>query len=140
MYGELKRFMKLFTRFEIFLNIQNSYKKFSIFLSLDWSRGIEHQSKSLFDRSNGNRTSIESSRDSKILFLITSIDRIYWISNLTWKILDFEFLLYEIIFSKLKYHYYNVSMYIPIYTTISHEVVIIYVSLDWYSIMHNGKW
>ena len=29
MYGELKRFMKLFTRFEIFLNIQNSYKKFN---------------------------------------------------------------------------------------------------------------
>ena len=29
MYGELKRFIKLFIRFEIFLNIQNSYKKFN---------------------------------------------------------------------------------------------------------------
>ena len=29
MYGELKHFMKLFTRFEIFLNIQNSYQKFN---------------------------------------------------------------------------------------------------------------
>ena len=35
----------------------------------------------------------------------------------TYKIPEFEFSLYEKIFSKPKHHYYNLSLYIPIYTT-----------------------
>ena len=38
----------------------------------------------------------------------------------TWKIPELEFSLYKTIFSKLKHHYYNLSLYIPIYTTIPH--------------------
>ena len=70
-----------------------------------------------------DRTTIESSNDFWIIFSIISIDwakhsisRIYWISNFTLKISIFEFSLYETIFSKFKYHYYNLFMYIPIYT------------------------
>ena len=33
------------------------------------------------------------------------------------KIPELEFSFYETIFSKLKHHYYNISFYIPIYTT-----------------------
>ena len=33
------------------------------------------------------------------------------------KILELEFSFYETIFSKFKHHYYNISFYIPIYTT-----------------------
>ena len=70
-----------------------------------------------------DRTTIELSNDFRIIFSIISIDRakasisrIYWISNFTLKILELEFSLYETIFSKFKYHYYNLFKYIPIYT------------------------
>ena len=61
-----------------------------------------------------NRTVIKPSNDFKIIFFIISIDRAkastnrkYWISNFTWKFPEFEFSLYKTIFSKFKYHYYN---------------------------------
>ena len=38
----------------------------------------------------------------------------------TQKILELEFSLYETIFSKLNHHYYNLSLYILIYTTHTH--------------------
>ena len=73
-----------------------------------------------------NRIAIESSGDSRIIFFNILID---WAkvltnqksfnSNFTWKIPELEFSLYEAILSKLKHHYYNLSMYIPIYTTLS---------------------
>ena len=79
----------------------------------------------LFNRSNRNRTAIESGRSSRIIFLITwinwakgSTDWTYWISNFhlknskTWILL---YQLYKTIFSKIKHYYYNLSMYIPIY-------------------------
>ena len=75
-------------------------------------------------RSNRNRALIEISRDSRIDFLTISIDRAKvstdrksLFSNFTQKISELEFSLYETIFSKLKHHYYNLTMYIPIYTT-----------------------
>ena len=134
--------MKLFRRFEIFLNIQNSYQKFNFHESQSIERNwasIEVSFQSIRRESN---TDWIKSRLQDIIhhhFDRLSKNQTYWILNFTWKIPDFEFLFYETIFFKLKYHYYNISMYIPIYTTISHEVVIIYVSLDWYSIMHNGR-
>ena len=71
-----------------------------------------------------DRTGIESSRVLKIIFSITSIDRAkvstdrkFLFSNFTQKIPELEFSLYKTIFSKLKHHYYNLTMCIPIYTT-----------------------
>ena len=70
-----------------------------------------------------DQTTIESSNDFRIIFSIISINRvkvliswIYWISNFTLKISELESSLYETIFSKFKYHYYNLFKYIPIYT------------------------
>ena len=99
-------------------------KKFS-FTSLDRSRGIENWSMTLFNRSNRNQTAIESGKSFRIIFLITSINRAkgstgwtYWISNFHLKISKTWILLYQLcktIFSKIKHHYYNLSIYIPIY-------------------------
>ena len=49
--------------------------KYSVFTSFDRLRGIEHRSKTLFDRLNMNRTAIDSSSNSKIIFFIISIDQ-----------------------------------------------------------------
>ena len=38
---------------------------------------------------------------------------------------DFKFSLYETIFSKLNHHYYNLSLYIPIYTTLLSSKMVI---------------
>ena len=128
MYEELKCFIKLFTMLETFSNIQNSFRKFCrkfTFTSLDWSRVPFDQSNALFGRLNRNWASIEPGQNSRTIFLIISIDwgktladQKYWISNFAYKISELEFSLYklyETIFSKLKYHYYNLFMYIHLY-------------------------
>ena len=82
MYGELRCLKKPFTRFKTFPNIQNSYHNSAenyakmVFTMLDRSRGIEHQSKALFDQLNKNRASIESGKSFRSFFLINSIDQI----------------------------------------------------------------
>ena len=62
-------------------------RKFS-FSSFDWSRVPFYRLNALFDWSSRNRIAIESSWDSRIIFLIilidwakVSIDRKYWILN-----------------------------------------------------------
>ena len=98
-------------------------RKFN-FSSFNWSRVPFDQSNAFFDRSNKNWMAIESSKVLKIIFSIISIDRAKvstdrksLFSNFTQKISELEFSLYKTIFSKLKHHYYNLIMYIPIYTT-----------------------
>ena len=85
-------------------------------LRVDWSLF-------LIDRI-GIELVIELGRSTKIIFLISS-------KSFDWSnIINFEFSLkkfhnlnfllyqlYETIFSKLKHHYYNLSIYIPTYTT-----------------------
>ena len=127
MYGELKCFIKPFTKLETSSNFLNSdlkilqkiqFFEFQSIKSSFWSIkcffwSIEQESKA-----------IESSKVLKIIFSIISIDQAKvltdWkslFSNFTQKILELEFSLYETIFSKFKHHYYNLTMYIPIYTT-----------------------
>ena len=130
-YRELKYFIKPFTMLESFSNVQNSYQKFYKkfnFTCLDRLRVPFDWLNALFDQSNKNRAPIKPGRDSRTILLITSINwgktstvPKYWISNFTSKIPELEFSLYklyETIFSKLEYHYYNLFMYIPIYTTL----------------------
>ena len=56
---------------------------------------------------NSNKKILENSRK----FRFSNFLRIF-----TYKISEFEFSLYETIFSKLKHHYYNLFIYIPLYT------------------------
>ena len=55
------------------------------------------------------------------------------------KMLNPKFSLYETIFSKLKQHYYNLSLYIPIYTTRATKQPVVWVSnrTAWYSMSKN---
>ena len=74
--------------FQTFRTVIRKFCKNSIFTSLNRSRGIKHQSKALFDRSNRNWTPIETGRKFRIIFFNISIDRAKvltdrktWISN-----------------------------------------------------------
>ena len=55
----------------------------------------------------------------------------------TQKITKLEFSLYKTIFSKLNHHYYNLSLYIPIYTTttnfiIDSQIAMLLITKNWY--------
>ena len=116
-------------------------------MSLDRSRVPFNRSNALFHRSNINRASIEIGKDSKIDFLTISIDqaKISTDQNTEFRIFNQEILelefsfyqLYETIFSKLKYDYYNLSMlYTYIYNTHSGQPsqVLVFSSLFVYNL------
>ena len=102
-------------------------RKFSS-TSLDGSRGIESWLKSLFDQSNRDRISdrVREKHQDHFPYHFDQSSKSFDRSN----IINFEFSLkkfhnlnfllyqlYKTIFSKLKHHYYNLSIYIPTYTT-----------------------
>ena len=66
--------LKLFPTFRMIITILQKILQKTVFMRLDRLRGIKHQSKALFDRSN-SWASIESSRSFKSIFLINSIDQ-----------------------------------------------------------------
>ena len=77
MKGELQYFIKLFTRLKTFQTFRTVTRKFCkrlSFMSLDQSRGIEHQLKVLLDQSNKNWALIKRGRSSWSNSLITLID------------------------------------------------------------------
>ena len=100
MYGQLKCFIKSFTRLETSSTFLNSHQKILQKIMFYNFRSIESsfdRSNALFDRSSKNRIAIESSRDSRIIFFIISIDRAnastnqkYWISNFLFSLRKFQ--------------------------------------------------
>ena len=69
--------LKHFPTFRMFFTILPK----TIFTRLNRSRGIEHQSKVVFDWSNRYWASIESCRNFRSIFLTNSIDRTTWNLN-----------------------------------------------------------
>ena len=69
-----------FPTFRMVFTILQKILQKTVFMKLDRSRGIEHQSKTLSNRSNRYRALIESGRNFKSIFLINSID---WTKVLT---------------------------------------------------------
>ena len=63
-----------FPTFRMVFTILQKILQKTVFMKLDQSRGIEHQSKALFNRSNRYRALIELGRNFKSIFLINSID------------------------------------------------------------------
>ena len=108
------------------------YRKF-YFSSFDWSRVLFDRSIECFFRSIDRMFFWSIEQESNSNWIIQSpqdyfLHHFDWssksfnrwkslFSNFTQKISELEFSLYETIFSKLKHHYYNLTMYIPIYTT-----------------------
>ena len=76
--------------FQTFRIVTRKLCRTSVCTCLDRSRGIECQSKNLFDWSNKDRTPIETSRNSRIIFLIILINREKGSTNRKTWILNFH--------------------------------------------------